>query len=173
MRRMSASARKYRLAGTGGVSRAYLLFLISVFILILGNAFPARAALGGDTVSILADQGQMEGSRKVTTANSYTVHEIKAANGTVVREYQGAEGKVFAVAWHGPFWPDMKQILGSYYDQYAQARQAQSGVRGGRHPVVINEPGFVVTIGGHPGWFIGKAYIPEKLPQGMRAEDIQ
>ena len=170
---MSSRARKYRLAAAAGVFRVGLLILISMFILILSNAFPAWAALGGDTVSILADQGQMEGSRKMTTADSYTVHEIKAANGTVVREYQGAEGHVFAVAWHGPFWPDMKQILGSYYDQYAQARQAQNGVRRGRHPVVINEPGLVVTIGGHPGWFVGKAYIPDKLPQAMRAEDIQ
>jgi len=147
-------------------------FLVA-FIFVLGSVLPARAALGGDTVSILADQGKMQGTRKQIKVGSYAVQEIQAQNGTVVREYQDADGKVFAVAWHGPFLPDMQEILGSYYDQYAQARQTEIAVRRGRHPVVISQPGLVVQIGGHPRWFIGKAYIPAKLPQGLRAEDIQ
>ena len=171
---MSSRARKCRLPNAVRVVGFSLsIFFIFIVIFPLGNALPAWAALGGDTVSILADQGQMEGSRKTIAADSYTVHEIQSENGTIVREYQGADGKVFGVAWHGRFMPDMRQILGSYFDQYAQARQAQSGVRGGRHPITINQPGLVVQMGGHPGWFSGTAYIPQKLPQGMRAEDIQ
>jgi hypothetical protein len=142
-------------------------------LICLWNAPAAHAALGGDVVSVLADQGQMQGSRKTMKMDSYTVHAIQAANGTVVNEYESAEGNVFAVAWHGPFMPDMRQILGSYYDQYAQARQAQNGMRKGRHPIVINEPGLVVLMGGHPHSFAGKAYVPGKLPPGMRTEDIQ
>ena len=115
----------------------------------------------------------MQGTRNTTKMDSYTVHAIQGANGTILNEYQSADGNVFAVAWHGPFLPDMRQILGSYYDQYSQARQAQNGLRRGRHPIVINEPGLVVLIGGHPHSFAGKAYVPGKLPQGMRAEDIQ
>ena len=173
---MSSRARKCRLpswVAVLGLSLSIFIFIFTLFIFLLGNALPAWAALGGDTVSILADQGQMEGNRKTIAADSYTVHEIQGENGTIVREYQGADGKVFGVAWHGRFMPDMRQILGSYFDQYAQARQAQNGIRAGRHPVMINQPGLVVQMGGHPGWFIGKAYIPQKLPQGMRAEDIQ
>lgn len=140
---------------------------------LLASSFPAWAALGGDTVSILADQGQMRGSRKTTAAASYTVHEIQGANGTVVREYQSSQGHVFAVAWHGQWMPDMQQILGSYYSQYAQAMQSQRGVRAGRHPININQPGLILQMGGHPQWFVGKAYVPGNLPQGLRAEDIQ
>jgi hypothetical protein len=167
---MPSRARRYGLRSQGTLLGLTLTF---TFVFILAYSLPARAALGGDKISVLADQGQMQGTRKQMTVNSCTVQEIRADNGTVVREYQGADGNVFAVAWHGRFMPDMRQILGGYYDQYAQARQSQNGIRGGRHPIMINQPGLVVQIGGHPGWFIGKAYIPEKLPEGLKTGDIQ
>jgi Protein of unknown function (DUF2844) len=141
---------------------------------ILLTAFPAWGALGGDTVSILADQSAMQGSRRTTATKTYTLHEIQAANGTVVREYQSTDGNVFAVTWHGQFRPDMRQVLGSYFDQYAQAMQARSSsTRRERGPVTIQQPGLTVQLGGHMRALVGRAYVPEKLPQGMRAEDIQ
>lgn len=136
-------------------------------------ASPAWASLGGDTASIQADQVHMQGRRRTTAAESYAVHEIQGASGTVVREYVSANGKVFAVAWQGPWMPDMRQLLGSYFDQYARANQAQSGARMRRGPVLINEPGLVVQIGGHVRAFAGRAYVPEMLPSGVRAENIQ
>jgi Protein of unknown function (DUF2844) len=149
------------------------LACVGGILAVLATGSPAHAALGGDTVSILADQGALQGTRHATVVDSYTVHEIQGANGTVVHEYQSSAGNVFAVAWHGPFMPDMSQILGSYYAQYAEARRAQKGIHKGRHPVVIDESGLVVQIGGHPQWFTGKAYIPDKLPPSLRAGDIR
>lgn len=147
--------------------------LAAAFLCVVATAFPAWAALGGDIVSILADQSAMQGSRRTTSASSYTLHEIHAANGTQVREYQSADGNVFAVTWQGQFAPDMGQILGSYFGQYAQAMQARSSTRRGRGPVTIQEPGLTVQLGGHMRAFVGRAYVPEKLPQGMRAEDLR
>jgi hypothetical protein len=134
---------------------------------------PARAELGGDTASIQADQIHMQGTRRMIAAESYTVHEIQAATGTVVREYVSANGKVFAVAWHGPWLPDLQQLLGSYFEQYAQAMQAQGDGRVRRRPVMIEQPGLVVQIGGHMRAFSGRAYVPEMLPSGVRVEDIK
>jgi len=142
-------------------------------LVILAAACPAWAALGGDMASIQADQIHMQGTRRMIAAESYTVHEIQAATGTVVREYVSADGKVFAVAWHGPWLPDMRQILGTYFEQYAQAMQSQSNGRMGRRPVMIEQPGLVVQIGGHMRAFAGRAYVPERLPSGARVEDIQ
>jgi len=136
-------------------------------------ASPSWGSLGGDASSIQADQMHMQGSRRITAAESYTVHEIQVADGTVVREYASPEGKVFAVAWHGPWPPDMRQLLGNYFEQYVQAAKAQSAARMGRRPLMIEQPGLVVQHGGHPRAFSGKAYVPEMLPQGVRAEDLQ
>ena len=136
-------------------------------------ALPASASLGGDAASIQADQIHMQGTRTMRAAESYTVHEIQGENGTTVREYISADGKVFAVGWNGPWFPDMKQILGTYFDQYSRARQAQPTTRIRRGPVLVNEPGLVVQIGGHVRAFAGRAYDPGLLPAGVGAESIQ
>ena len=58
-----------------------------------------------------ADRAHMQGSLRTTQTETFTLHQIPAPTGIVVREYVSASGKVFAVAWHGPWPPDMRQIL--------------------------------------------------------------
>jgi uncharacterized protein DUF2844 len=156
----------------GGSIRLKMLAM-SAGLAIAATAMPAWGSLGGDAASIQADQLHMQGNRTMKAAESYTMHEIQAADGTVVREYLSAEGKVFAVAWHGPWMPDMHQLLGSYFDLYAQANQAQRGARMRRGPILINQPGLVVQVGGHPRAFTGRAYVPEMLPSGVGAGNIR
>jgi hypothetical protein len=151
--------------------KSKILLVSSVFV--VGTSFPAWAALGGDIASVQADQVHMQGTRRVTTAAAYTVHEIQGASGTGVREYVSSEGKVFAVAWQGPYLPDMRQLLGSSFEQYAQAAKAQRSTRMRRGPRLIEEPGLTVEMSGHPRSFSGRAYIPGMLPQGVPAEDIR
>ena len=67
----------------------------------------------------------------------------------------------------------MRQLLGSYFEQYLQAAKAQSASRLGRRPVMIDQPGLVVQIGGHPPSFTGRAYVPQMLPSDVRVEDIR
>ncbi len=147
--------------------------LVLVLVLILATGLPAWASLGGDAASIQADQVHLQGTRTTKPAESYTVHEIQSATGTVVREYVSPEGKVFAIAWHGPWLPDLRQLLGGYFEQYRAALQSRSSTRMVRKPVVIDQPGLVVQIGGHMRAFAGRAYVPGMLPSGVRAEDIQ
>ena len=52
---------------------------------------------------------------RVTSSDTYTVHEMRASTGTTVREYVSASGKVFGVAWEGPTLPDLRQVLGVYF----------------------------------------------------------
>jgi hypothetical protein len=146
-------------------------------ISIAGMALPAWGALGGDFGSVQADQVHMLGTLRSTTMASYTVHEIQSSSGTVVREYVAssgtAAGKVFAIGWKGPWPPDMRQVLGGYFDQYVQAAKAHNAAHLGRRPLVIEEPGLVMHAGGHPRGFVGRAYVPGMLPAGLSAEDVQ
>jgi hypothetical protein len=142
-------------------------------VLLIAVATQAWASLGGDAASVQADQVQMQGIRRTMVAKSYTVHEIQAGTGTVVREFVSPEGKVFGVAWQGPWPPDMRQVLGSYFDQFVQAARSRGGARMGRRPLIINQPGLVVQTGGHMRAFAGRAYVPEMLPSGVGAENIQ
>ncbi|HZZ15143.1 MAG TPA: DUF2844 domain-containing protein, partial [Candidatus Sulfotelmatobacter sp.] len=154
-------------------SSIQLKMLVMAALIVATAPVGAWASLGGDAASVQADQIHLQGRRTMKTAALYTVHEIQGTSGTVVREYVSPEGKVFGVAWQGPWVPDMRQLLGSYFDEYARANQARQGARIRRGPVLINEPGLVVQIVGHPRAFAGRAYVPEMLPSGVRSESIQ
>ncbi len=132
---------------------------------------PAWASLGGDAASIAADQVHLRGTRQIVPGQSYSVHEIRTESGIVVREFVSTEGHVFAVAWHGPWPADLRQVLGSYFDQYTQAVQQQSSP--GHRFIKVEQPELVVHMGGHPHAFVGRAFIPSMVPSGVRVEDLQ
>jgi hypothetical protein len=139
------------------------------FLLVM-LALPALAELGGNVSTIQADQEHMKGTRRVISNAAYSVHEIQASTGTTVREFVSPSGTVFGVAWQGPWNPDLRQLLGQYFDQYAQAIQNK---RAGRGPVSIQQEGLVVEAGGHMRSFSGRAYLPQMLPQGVTSEVIK
>ncbi|MDR5736893.1 DUF2844 domain-containing protein [Caballeronia sp. LZ019] len=141
---------------------------------------PAHAGLGGDPLS--APQGATTAKAVVhaaasgasaSAASDYTVRTTTLASGTVVNEYVSSAGTVFGIAWRGPRMPDLATLLGSYFPQYQQGLLAQRTARGGRGPVSVQDPGLVVNSGGHMGSFAGSAYLPQSLPAGVSASDIQ
>jgi len=150
-----------------------ITFAIAIAGTALAFCFPACASLGGDMASVREDQAKMQGALQTTNKDFYDVHEIQAPSGVVVREYVSSSGNVFGVAWQGRSHPDLHQVLGAYYDRYTQAVQAQRAERHGHGPLLIQQPGFVVQMGGHMGALSGKAYLPQNLPAGMHAEDIR
>ncbi len=119
------------------------------------------------------DQTKMQGTLRTTSNNSYNVHEIQAPSGIVVREYVSLSGNVFGVAWQGRTHPDLRQVLGAYYDQYVQAVQAQRAQRHGHGPLLIQQPGLVLQMGGHMSSLTGRAYLPQGMPAGVRPEEIR
>jgi hypothetical protein len=149
-----------------------LLSAMSLFAAVALLCLPALASLGGDVSSVESDGAHMKASANVSQTSAYQVHEMKASTGTVVKEYVSPAGRVFAVSWHGPFVPDMQQILGAYFQQYSAALQAQHH-QYGRHPLNIQESGFVVQTGGHMRAYTGRAYVPGMLPQGVQADEIK
>ena len=134
---------------------------------------PARASLGKDVASVEADRAEMQGSRRLVENASYAVHELQAPTGTTVREYVSPDGRVFAVAWQGPFIPNLRQLLGTYFVAFSQAAQAQKGQRPGHGPLLVELPGLVVESGGHMRAFHGRAYIPEWVPASAAEEGIR
>lgn len=162
-----------RLFHSRGNPQNVALWAAIVTTAIFISALPAFAGLGEDVSSVQADQLHMQGTLRTTQSAAYTVHEIQAATGTVVREFVSSSGKVFGVAWQGPWLPDMRQLLASYFDQYQKGAQAQVAARPGRRPLMIEQPGLVVESGGHMRAFAGRAYVPDMLPQGVSAEVIR
>jgi hypothetical protein len=148
-------------------------FTIGIVIAVLFIPFSVWASLGGNFDSVRDDQAKMQGSLRTTSNNSYNIHEIQAASGTVLREYVSPSGIVFGLAWQGRTHPDLRQVLGSYYDRYVQAVQDQRAQRHGHGPLLIQQPGLVVQMSGHMRSLSGRAYIPQNIPAGVAEGDIR
>jgi hypothetical protein len=137
---------------------------------------PARAfaELGGDVTSVERDRASMKAAIVVRPTQRYTIHEMTSNTGSSVREFATPDGKVFAVAWQGPFHPDYQQVLGPYFDQLRQATERAAGQRRARRaPVMIDTPGFVFQSLGHFRALAGRAYVPGMVPSGVSVEEIR
>src|SRR5208337_1500923 len=113
------------------------------------------------------DRQILRGQMRDEVHSSYRLHEITDANGAVVREYVSPAGKVFGVSWHGPYLPNMQQLLGTYFTHLQQYAQAQTGRHGG--PLIIQNDKFVFVSGGHMRSYHGRAYVPNLLPSNVTA----
>jgi hypothetical protein len=146
------------------------LSFMAMLVLLFGLTLPAWAALGEAAQSVQKDQARLRGTLRVSQTQAYTLHRIQAPYGTVVREYVSASsGTVFAVTWNGPRIPDLRLLLGSYFSLFARAAQS----RRGHGPLLVELPGLVVQSAGHPRSFIGRAYLPQQMPQGVRIETLR
>jgi hypothetical protein len=130
----------------------------------------ASATLGETEAAIATEPQLAHAAIKETMRGSYRVHEIQQSSGTVIREYAGLDGKVFAVTWHGPFSPNLRQTLGTYFDQYVAAAPAG---RQDRNHMQVRASNLVVQVGGHMRAYTGRAYLPQALPSGVTAGDLE
>lgn len=130
----------------------------------------ALATLGEPVASVQADGLELRGSIKEADHGNYRVHEIQLPSGTLVREYSGLDGHVFAVTWNGPFMPNLRQTLGRYFEPLATAAKAAHGDH--RH-LRIEQSDLVVEAHGHMHAFAGRAYLPSAIPSGVSIGDLQ
>jgi hypothetical protein len=129
----------------------------------------AAAALGEPETSVQSEAARLHASITVSRHSNYRLHEIQLPSGTVVREFAGSDGKVFAVAWNGPTVPNLREILGQYFDSYVTAAKAPHP--GHRH-LQIRQGDLVVKASGHMRSFGGVAYLPQAVPSGVSEGDL-
>jgi hypothetical protein len=149
--------------------RSVLGAALGIALLAPAVSTPVFAALGADAASIETDRAKMKGESRVSSVAGYSVSELQLPSGTVVREYVSAEGKVFAVTWHGPAMPDLAQTLGTYFEQY---KAAAATPHAGHHHLSVEQPEFVAHVGGHMRAWSGQAYVPALLPPNFSVDDI-
>ena len=139
-------------------------------------ALPATtsASLGGNVGTVEADRAQMKAAQlRIIRTDAYTFHEMQSPAGVTIREYYDPAGTVFGVAWQGPWPPDMRQLLGSYFEQFQRANEAARGARRARGVLVVNDGSLVVQITGHTRAFSGFAYAPGLMPPGVQPSVIR
>jgi hypothetical protein len=139
-------------------------------------AFPAvaSASLGGSVATVEDDRVQMKSALvRIARSDSYSVHEILTPTGTTIREYYSAGGIVFGVAWDGEWPPDMRQLLGTYFDHYQRAVQDTRRIHKARGRMAIDDNGLIVRAIGHVRSSSGVAYAPGLMPAGVSADVVR
>lgn len=143
--------------------------ILTALVLVLLAAAPGRAVLGEYENSVASDQQRMQAQLHQIAGPGYSIRQLTTADGREVREYVSPSGLVFGLSWQGPTMPDLRQLLGSYFDQLQRTAQT----RRGRGPRVVRTDNFVFESSGHMRWFRGRAYVPGMLPSGVPAEVVQ
>jgi len=131
----------------------------------------ACATLGEPELTVQNDVAQLRASTKSSEDRvGYRIHEIQLPGGTLLREFVATGGNVFAVAWNGPTKPNLRQVLGKYFDTYASAPRPTLVDR--RH-MNIQQGDLIVQGGGHMRALSGRAYLASALPSGFNLGDLQ
>jgi hypothetical protein len=137
--------------------------------LLLAYAGVSHAALGGAPEQFTTD-GTTVASSVSSAVSNYVTRDTTLATGTHVREYVSGSGVVFAITWDGPFLPDLKALLGKYFDR--MGAESARMPRAGRSHLSVNLPEVVINSGGHMRAFEGSAWIPAEFPAGFTADDV-
>lgn len=154
-----------------------ITILISTVALLTASAPaivpPVWAALGQPAATVEHDRVMMKGQRQSRGGTGYSIDTITVA-GMQIKEYASPDGLVFAVVWKGTGAPDLKLLLGEYFEEYREgvtaARRRTPRVR---EPFKMKSDRLVVERVGHSRSLWGRAYLPLHLPPGIRPEDIQ
>lgn len=148
---------------------------LGVALLTAEAMMPASAGLGAMVDSVQADRMSMKGQVRARSEPGYSVEEITAGSGTVVREFVSSSGVVFAVSWYGPAMPNLRQAFGSYFTQF-QSEVAAQHARGTQHRghnhLEVRTPSLVVHAGGHMREYFGVAYVPALMPANLSISDL-
>ena len=131
---------------------------------------PAMAALGDTAISVSNDSARLKASLRIVGGAGYDVHELATPTGTTIREFVAPAGTVFAVAWRGPFKPELRVLLGAYFDLYVSAPRSAGSTR---TQLAIDQPALVVRAGGHMRAFAGVAWVPALVPAGVSSGELQ
>jgi hypothetical protein len=148
----------------------------TIIAMLLALAMPAgaSASLGGSVATVETDRVQMQSALvRISRTNAYSVHELLSPTGTIIREYYSSSGIVFGVAWDGEWPPDLRQLLGTYFDQYQRAVQSARRAGKSRGRLAITDNGLIVQAFGHARSFSGVAYALALLPAGVTADVVR
>ena len=150
----------------GWIALHYVVLLSMVFFCSV-----AFAGLGEDVSSVQIDGVRMKAEVRLLPSQGFAIHELSVPSGTHVREFVSPSGQVFGISWQGPYAPDLRQLLGQYFEQYMQAAQTMPRIF--RRGIHLETGDLVFESGGHMRFMVGRAYLRSKLPDGVSANDVR
>ncbi len=132
----------------------------------LALAQTAQATLGGGVDTVAANAQTLGAPRRVVKLDrGIERHELSLATGGTVSEYVSPSGVVYGVAWSGARPPNLRELLGPYFERLSHK---DPGL--GHHRMSVTTTDFLLRSMGHRGRFAGRAWVPALVPAGIRPE---
>jgi hypothetical protein len=157
--------------------QSYNLLLFKPILIVVSSLilfpFEAGAVLGENVSSVRADQVRFKGEHSEGASPKMAVHEIRLADGSIIKEYVNESGLVFAVSWRSRLKPDLEALLGTSFASFAASTSAPSGVAGMKRQLSVRRTNLVVHQSGRMNAFGGLAYVPSLVPAGVEADALR
>ncbi|CAD5366372.1 conserved exported hypothetical protein [Rubrivivax sp. A210] len=135
---------------------------------------PAAAVLGEGLASVQADTLRLAATRRIASGLETQVHTLAQADGSTIRQYVGADGRVYAISWNTRYKPRLDALLGAHFPAYAEAARAAQQLRAGvRHAASLSHGDLVVESLAHLNAHAGRAWLRSRLPAAGSADAIR
>lgn len=108
-------------------------------------------------------------SSVVSTVQTLNVYQVTAASGSRIKEYVNENNIVVAVSWQGPSLPNLQQLLGPYFQTFANRSTEHST---SHRSAELHTDDLVVQSHGQMRNFSGRAYLPKLLPPQFNLDQI-
>lgn len=125
----------------------------------------AHAALGDNIVTVNSVAKETS-SMVITKQDNYSIKQYMSSSGSLVKEYY-ANNIVFAITWSGAKKENLHNILGKYFTNYINSQASVSNSSS-----YVDNDDLVVSTGGYPNKFYGKAYIKSSLPNNFNINNL-
>lgn len=163
------------------LSKIYVAGLLLIAVVFQSTFFCSSscATLGGTSATIEADRKVAAGMRLQGIEHKlYTTHEVRG-QGFSFKEYVSPQGIVFGMTWTGKVPLQLNDIFGSYLADYQQAAEnagkqkkiAKYRVRVAH--VFIRGSKVILERFGQGAHAHSRAIVPELMPEGVKANEIQ
>ncbi|TAL96562.1 MAG: DUF2844 domain-containing protein [Paraburkholderia sp.] len=154
------------------MSKVILFYVVWPAVLAGAMSAPGmcRAELGGMASPAAASDAAVVHS---LTSGLFQVRTTTDDGGTTINEYSTPAGEVFAYTWQGPTMPDLKALLGSFYDSWHDGAASAQASESALHATRIARPDVIVESGGQMRSYVGRAWLPRALPAGVSADDLR
>jgi hypothetical protein len=144
---------------------------LAAALLVPGLAF---ATLGEPLAAAQTGSQRLGVARAASFDASTQVHTATYADGSTIRQYVGADGRVYAVAWNSRAKPRLDDLLGAHFPTYAEAGRGAMQQRAGvMHHAVVQKGDLVVESSAHLNAHVGRAYLRSRLPAGTPLDALR
>jgi hypothetical protein len=138
----------------------------------LGLAPAAHAVLGEAASSLTA--GSFGAAMAQRSAVAPRVHIQTMPDGSTIRQFVGADGRIYAVAWNTRSKPRLDLLLGTHFANFeAGGREAMRLRPGVMHSASVQRGDLVVEASAHLNAHVGRAYLRSRLPVGVPLDALR